>query len=344
VLSRRRILLCAVLAGALSVLPGALSAQVRGIVVDQESHAIEDAVVELWSSTDRIAILRTSASGHFQFDHNYSQLIAGLVIRRIGFRPISFSIAATIDPVQVRMEGLPSQLSEVTIATARGCPEKDEAPARAIIIQAQARYSHETDSVGIATSFQGSIDFSPAQPTLPPLETSQFTPGDRGSAGLSRQQWNGHVSSHGYAWPSGGDLTGKYQEYEYPLLESDFAGHFADSLFSKLHAFHVESVSNQETRIMFCGLRRKGPYMDGVITLRADSSFERAAWSFHTQRPDELAGGEVVFVPLGGTSSPLVAATGLFWRKEVGGNYFVEVENFLHWSIGTSSAIPPLNQ
>lgn len=106
----------------------------------------------------------------------------------------------------------------------------------------------------------------------------------------------------------------------YASLHSAQAGHFATPHFAVHHTLSVLARDATEITLVFCPHSRKQTGLEGTLRLGADTTFVGARWTYwNAHRRRESAGGEVTFNPPGltafGARAPLLAASGLFWRK-----------------------------
>lgn len=278
----------------------------------------------------------------------------------------------TVPPVRT----LPALIAQAS----RGeCTSRDEPGARAVWERLRDRYSRSADSLSVWTTrlvnSAGWIDdaglhrFESAESNRPDGTTSgwntqevrrdtsrrvlQFSvaprvgPGSRGMSGSYRQQLTRDIAANGYARILPGtnaDLTQVFAAWAYPPLEAELATHFLSDEFGRRNAFSPVT-SGPAQGIAFCTRSpyRSKPYISGILTLRADTTLERAYWSFHTAAPDEHAGGEAEFAPYdaAGGLPVLLPVRGTFWRRDGIARFYQRQQTFAGWLSGPRAALPP---
>jgi hypothetical protein len=162
------------------------------------------------------------------------------------------------------------------------------------------------------------------------VDTSRSTEGDVAVGGDYFDVQSRRVLGNGYAVPFRGLRQPRFDLYEYPWLDSFFAGHFLDSVFATLHTFGFES--HHPLVLRFCPQDRARPSIQGTLEFDADSALARVTWVFLTDDPVEHAGGEVLFSrpDTNDPSRTIYPVIGLFWRKLVF-DYYQEWMEFLEW-------------
>jgi len=163
-------------------------------------------------------------------------------------------------------------------------------------------------------------------------------PGRRGMSGVMRATLETGIERHGYAELNVGinaDLTQVSEAWTYPPLDAELASYFAAPGFASRIALRFEGRA--PLTLGFCTLARfrVAPWVSGALTLRGDTTLERAQWQFHTAEPAEEAGGDVRFGP--GTLEPTV---GIFYRRNSSDRYFQRRMIFDRWWSTAAQLLP----
>lgn len=316
----------------LLTVPAALAAQVDGRVVDANGQPIEGAAVELWRPMEREAVRLTDADGTFRFHDEESAGAVALYVTRLGFAPLRAAVAPGATDVRLVLTEERLPLPELVVeTTSHVCPNEESAEAVALWRAASAGYMPVGERVYVETRLTGTmgrVDIGDVgvRPARSPVT------GERGSAGMAHAEWRERIRKEGYAWPlRASSLDGRYEAWEYPPLDADFAGHFADALFLELHTLSVVRADEDGWVLGFCPRPRRGdrPVIEGTITLAPDTTFASAEWRFRTgKRFPENAGGRVIFAPRGrgAASSYLLPIEGWYRRGTSLPDRFVQ-----HW-------------
>lgn len=304
------------------------TAQVRGRVVDATANPLPGALVELWSSTTRLAGLLTDQRGEFHFTEEVARPATLITVRRVGYQPARLSQLSNAE-VTITLVPFARILPTLTVTATLTCPNIEDRTARGVWEAMRHRYQPFRPDAGASTPIR-SIVARVSSRTLGAIDTTQATDG---AVAAGRDYFTGHtqrVAERGYAIPYQGVRRQRIDHWEYPLLESFFAGHFMDSLFGTLHHFSVESRSPLVLR--FCPRNSKRPTIQGRLEFDADTSLARATWVFTTPEPQEEAGGEVVFAKPASDAKAgvLLPLFGLFWRKVIY-DYYQEWMEFRAW-------------
>lgn len=329
-----RLLVC--LTAALSI-PSIGLAQLAGLIRDDHGTPLKGVLVELWTPTRRTAALVTDSTGQFRFSSIETGEATGLLARALGYRPVRLRLSGADTLVSLRMEGLPVAMSEVRVeARASTCPTNEQRRARELMLAVQRRYSPRYESVALGALvkyFQGVV---PAD-RLGVVDTTGLVWGQRGSIGAVRAEWRRWIALHGYARPQSGlNMSGLFDEWEYPPLESDYAQHFIDSVFFRRHRFFFGDSQSGQYVLEFCSKDTRFPSISGDIIIASDSTLVSVQWAFHTPRATESAGGQVAFAPIDTSpmSTMLLPVSGLFWRRRAAGGGYVELwQEYRDWII-----------
>lgn len=330
----KRLLLSLVATTTISLLPYySLSAQVRGRALGEFGRPIEGAVIELWSGTTLLHATRSTESGNFNIPGPISPGVVRLLARAIGYRPASIQLHEITEPITLTLKRQAHLLPEVRIESPQvPCKGVDDPLARRLLERVSARYSADHSSSYFSRLRASRNVVSEADVGV--FDTVPELWGERGTAGSTRMAWRDLIKREGYAWSPKGDLGGRFDLWNYPLLDADFASHFTDSLFRDLQNFSMISREASATTIAFCSKDRRRPRISGWIEVASDSTLIEAAWSFTVPKHDEGAGGRVIFAPR--TTSqriPTLAAAGLFWRRLPVRGYLQETQYFTEWKL-----------
>lgn len=163
-------------------------------------------------------------------------------------------------------------------------------------------------------------------------------PGRRGMSASLRAILETGIERRGYGERNIGiyaDLTQLSEAWTYPSLDAEMAPYFASPAFAARVALRVER--REPLTLGFCtlGRFRAAPWISGTLTLRADTTLERAQWQFHTPEPVEEAGGDVWFRE--GTLEPTV---GIFWRRSGNDRFFQRRMIFDRWRAVAQPLLP----
>lgn len=321
------------------------AAQVGGTVTGPDGRPVPAATVELWGAGERLGLATTDAEGRFAFPADLAAGAKSVSFQRIGYAPLTRGVAPPAE-LAVRLEPLAVSLPELRSGNARkACPNREDPEARRLWEAGRRGYDAGGAGRGFTyagTSFAGTVD--PRDVGV--VDESRF---HHLSAGWSARYGgiDSLVREQGYAvrknsshrW--GTAFDGDFFEWVYLSLHERHAHHFAGDAFGALHTLSIFSRSGGETTLAFCPRDPKRPSAQGTLDIGADTSFLSAAWSFHTPKPREGAGGEVVFAPRSETPRPLHAVRGIFWRR-LGGSrrYWQRATTYTTWIVGEDTAMP----
>ena len=272
------------------------------------------------------------------------------------------------------IKSLPGLLAQASRAD---CASRDEPRARAVWESLRRRFADAdslsvwasglSNSAGWATE-RGFLRFDSAASNLPDGTTSGWNTrvvrrdalqnvikfsiaprvgsGSRGMSGSYRQQLSREIAAIGYARLLPGvnaDLTQTRAAWAYPPLDAELATHFISDEFGRRTAFSLVAPGEPVT-LAFCSRSqyRSKPYISGVLVLRADTTLERAYWSFHTPAPDEHAGGEAEFAAYDSANGLplLLPARGTYWRRHGVALFYQRQQSYPAWASGLRDALP----
>lgn len=327
------------LAGAVS-----LSAQVAGVVHDPAGNPIPQATVALWKGQREIARTITDPTGNFNFSVEASDGATVLLVRRIGFRPMSLALSGQRSSLSVTLEPIAVALPEVvTTATRRACPNRDEPEARRLWHAMSEHYATHPRNDGLwAIMFWSQKDVVASE--VGDFDESRLPPGEYAIPGDLREGYFKSLARDGYARrldPRQGALIlpeGAYLHWRYLPLHRELSEHFVESDFAARHTLGLWRTGDGSFTITFCGRDHSKPYLEGTLSVSPDTALRSARWQFRTPAPHEDAGGEVIFLApqSGSTIWLLVPLRSAYWRR-IGGSktlYFQEASVYREWYFG----------
>jgi hypothetical protein len=332
---RRLTLLAALLALVECFAAPAAAAQVRGVIESTSGNPLSAVLVQLWREQELVGSRVTDSSGRFGFSPDDSRGATELSARRIGFTATRRFLARGDTVLRIRLEGMADASTRATLARiGAACPNHEDPEARALWQRLRRRY-RSADSVGLATLFSASNTVvSPDELGAPgnPAERQ----GRRALPGTSRIAWRRRVAIDGYAWLQT-YRTGDYltKTWLYPPLESDFAQHFVDHVFGRMHQLSVVSKTEGELVLAFCPTSGRVTALSGLLIVRGDTTLGRVVWRLRTSEPVEEAGGDVVFTDYdaSGGLPILLPSRGLVWRTQPDGALQQRWQYYDRWVI-----------
>jgi len=285
--------------------------QLRGRIIDLSAAPLSGALVEIWSPTTRLAAQVSDEGGAFYFTEDLARSAVLITVRRIGYQPARIPVTRHSD-LTVTLAPFPQTLPPVAATAPRLCPNQPFRP-----------------DLGVWSPTR--VIFARVGPReLGAIDTTQTVDGQVAAGGDYFDMLTRRVRRTGYAWPYQGLRQQRFDDWEYPRLESFFAGHFMDSGFGELHRFSFGSRT--PLVLVFCPRDATRPSIQGRLDLEADTSLGKATWIFQTPEPREDAGGEVIFARPGSEAARpvLLPLIGLFWRKIIV-DYYQEWMQFEGW-------------
>lgn len=333
------------LASAVLLLPGTLGAQISGIVVNQEGEPLSEARVEAWGPGSRLAARTTGAEGRFSFPARISGEVASLYASRMGYRAARVGVGPGTREYRIRLHAEPLRIEGVVAETPRDfCAAEADDEARRIWEDLARRYSDAVDTLGVAT-YLASAEREVTLDGLAPLELPEVGREQRGSSLHLRFGWERWIRDRGYARPIvRNGPEGGYDSWVYPPLHADFAPHFVEETFGRLHDFRLLGRTADGWTLAFCPEDSDDdePYLRGRLGVRSDTLLAWAEWSFRTPEPDENAGGRAVFPDVReGETVFLLPTEGLFWRRlPEDGPYLLTHEKYEGWLVSGGDSVP----
>ncbi len=328
---------------ALGLAAAGLEAQITGRVQDMQGRNLDQVVVEAWGADTRISVTSTTSDGLFAFPESIASELRSLYAHRLGYRASRVNVTDGVTHYVIRMAADPFEIEGLVVTVeADRCQGGEESAARDLWSSVRQRYDSGIDSLGAATYLGTGIRAVPLS-EIGPVSVASGGSGQRGSAPLFRASWRRRVERTGYARPlSAPSPDGMYEAWGYAPLEAEFATHFVDEVFGKLHRFNFADSPEEGWSLRFCPRDDDRPSIDGYLRISPDSFLVVAEWSFRTDEPDESAGGRAVFAPGegGGSKVFLLPSEGLFWRRVAPDRYLQRYERFEGWMFAPGDSVP----
>jgi len=328
----------------LLALPGAIPATLEGEVRDGSGQGVPSVRVELWSGNRLLASTRTEGSGAFRLESEEAWTPDWrLALDRLGYAPISIPVPGDLAPLEIILEASPLPLPGFEVEGDRDfCAAGESAEARGLWEAARLRHAGGLDTLGVASYMHLRTDtLSNGAGNATGLLGA--IAGQRASAPLLRLSWNRRIDREGYAFRvRRSDLARSYDSWSYPPLEADFAPHFGEASFGRLHRFHIETEAADGWILRFCGTRTNEPHLLGILEIGPDTLIRRAEWRFHTPEPDEEAGGWARFPPAmdPAGSPPLLPTESMSWRRLPDGEVIRRVQWYEGWILAPGDSVP----
>lgn len=297
--------------------------QVRGRVLDPNDRPVSEALVELWGPGGRLASTSSDANGAFVFVGGARPPLV-VFARKIGYLPTRLAVSDG-QPVEIRLRRREQMLAALTVtANNIRCVTSNDGGGRRLWNAARRQYgpppmvvASVTGARQLTLSLRG--DGRTHTAIVPPeslgvLDTSALRENSTWRLGMAPNvQANGPARF--YVSPNLGGPGGRFDHYQYPLLDSYQAFHFTDSLFGEWNHLGSPVRDRGSLVVEFCSRHDRGePFITGTLTFTPESTLASARWSFVT--PQEMSGGSVWFTPRStGEPLPPLAAIGLFWRR-----------------------------
>jgi hypothetical protein len=296
---------------------GPVEAQVLAVrVVTEEGTPIAAATVDFWQKTRRVQSRTTRPDGITTIMRGDVRGLTSVSARAIGFRMASVRPTKK-DKVEVRLARTVPQLPEIVVqALPRYSCRKDERAARDVWRTATGVYALLPPARGYWASGRGTNEtITLSRPT----SSESWGTARWVVSGQARARSIRFVRDSGYAvrrkpGKSGGfvgsDSTGPWW---YPNLHTWNSDHFARPEFGAFNALYTISSGPTGWTLGFCSRHTKRPGIIGRLRIDSTYAFVRAEWQFLTGKPDEDAGGEIIF--LAGTKSALLPMVSYFWKR-----------------------------
>ena len=309
------------------------AAQVAGRVVAESSQvAVPGATVELWTAAGRAARTESDADGRFTVASRPNNPPAWLLVRRIGFAPVTVRNVYVGRDNVVALRPLPVPLPELVITT---CPGPDDPVSRRLWEAARSRYRLVPPGLLVFAGI-AFVRFETTSADSVGYGAPEERAGTGGYVGLG-SFWPRLLAS-GYVLPRapGSYITDNQGAFEYMRLDGQMAEHFADSLFGALHVLLPAHYEDGLVIVPFCPRSTRHPEIEGAISFVPGAGFANAWWRFVVRRGEQQAGGQVFFAPPSDTgASFLIPARGVFWRVEPRSKrYFQALRVYDGWGIG----------
>ncbi len=325
------VICCAVLSANATV----ADAQLSGRVVSGDSP-VNEAQVELWSATTRIAQRVSGPDGTFRFSETERGSAIAILTRRIGFVPQRVRLDATTGEVEIHLTVLMTVLPQVQVSgSVIACPNSPSSNARAIWEKLRSRYA---DGTGLARgseylAWSGVV----SRGHFGEIDLGHLKPGSRAMSATGIAMTQKLIEQLGYVWPAHTIGSGEdYGIWQYPPLEADYSQHFVESSFGARHSLSLLKDEGAGSTIAFCPADRKKSGLEGTLSIDADGDPVRAQWRYwNPTRQAEESGGEVSFAPRDPRSAApvLLAANGMFWRRLRSGDYWERWQEYSGWTI-----------
>jgi len=319
---------------------------IEGLVRSSDAEApLEQVRVELWGDAGRLQVVTSEADGRFEFAPRFTESAQALYATRLGYRATRIPVTPGTAYYVLNMAPEPLDMDGIVVdVTVERCERREDRQARELWEALSERYSHAIDSLGAATYLRSAIQAVPLGEIGPVPVAQAASSAQRGSAPLFRSSWRRRVVRDGYARRlSAPSPDGMFEAWGYPPLDADFATHFVDRTFGRLHRFlMVEDPESGGWILGFCPRNDDRPSIDGYLRVSADTFLVMAEWSFRTPEPDEGAAGRALFTrgEGGDEGSFLLPSEGLFWRRVDSGRYLQRYQRFEGWITAPGDSVP----
>jgi hypothetical protein len=341
---KRAAALCALLAA--HALASPAGAQLRGTVVDPAGRPVPGATVEAWSPYRRLGARAADAAGAFRFPAEEVQGLGGIFVRRAGWSTAYRGIPWGDTLVVVRMEPQPSVLPGLTVrASPVPCPRRESPRARELWTGLRDRYRGGTDTTTVVMHYERAVSISPRD-SAAVVDPARAAWGWIRSSPRDRRLNGRFIHAGGYALALGESMDEAYAGWKYPPLQSQYPTHFVEDYFGEQHVFAQAPVEGGSV-LRFCPRERsrRRPQIEGTLTLAADGTLLRAAWSYLTPDPRQDAGAEVEFAPAAGVAPLLLLpATSTYWRRTVGGKVYRHRETYTAWRVAPEDVVLDMSE
>jgi hypothetical protein len=324
--------LCVLLAA--HVLASPAGAQLRGTVVDPAGKPVPGVAVEAWSPYSRLAAHTSDVAGVFRFSADETQGLGGVFARRAGWETAYQGVAWGDTLVVVRMEPAPSVLPGLTVRAAPvPCARRDSPGARELWTALRDRYRGGTDTTTVVMHFDRAVSVGPRDSPAA-VDPARAAWGWIRNSPIDRQVNRHLIRAGGYALAIRESMDEAYAGWQYPPLQSQYPTHFVEDEFGEQHVFAAAAAAEGGTVLRFCPRERskRRPQIEGSLTLAADGTLLRAAWSYLTPDPRQDAGAEVEFAPAQRVAPLLLLpVTSTYWRRTTGGKLYRQRDAYTAW-------------
>jgi hypothetical protein len=280
-------------------------------VAESTDVAIPGAAAELWSDAGLISRGESDTDGRFTLAVGTTGRTLWLLVRRIGFAPVSLHDIRAGSAYVVAMRPLPVSLAELVVTA---CPGPDDPVSRRLWEAMRMRYR----LIPPALHVYAGIAFTRYETTSTDsvgYAAHEEVSGTGGWIGLG-SHWP-MLAKWGYAVPrrAGTYLSGDEGAIEYMRLDGHAAEHFVDSVFGALHVFLAAHYEDGLVVIPFCPRSTRHPDIDGALSLVPGGGLASAWWRFVVRQGAEQAGGQVFFAPPSDSGPGFaIPVRGVFWR------------------------------
>jgi hypothetical protein len=304
-----------------------LTAQVTVHVVDQNGSPVSAVRIDVLGRGELIGTASTDTDGIAELSDERWAEVRRLTLTHLGFETMIVQVDDLPANGLIQLEPQATEIKGLSVTARQLCPVDDDDRARRLWSEVAARYSTETVSrawFARLSRYGGPV----REQNLHRIPNSGFVnhiaaggPGVIHGGDHTPRSLHDRIRNEGYAWPPlvvVGTTRSRDLAWTYPQLDREHAFHFASPVFGVLHDFAVDSESERQTTLVFCGNEEgRGATMRGIISLVPGEAFVSAEWRFETTDRDEHAGGSVSFTSYveGADVRPhLVASRGLFFR------------------------------
>ncbi len=345
-------------------LSGPLAAQSTLVVLNTEGQPIPAVRVDVFGTAELLGTFPTSARGVAELDLDRWSEARRVTLSHVGFETRVVQTDELPEDGVLFMEPRAIEIEGLTVEGADLCPIVDDPRARQLWSEIASRYAEDTGTR--AWSAYLSLSRSRVQEgELRQASNSEAVDyvaaghplvihgGDHTSRSLDDR-----IANEGYAWEPlvvAGTTRSRESAWGYPEFDRAHAYHFASPVFAAGHDFAVDSDSDEQTTLIFCGHKEgDAATIEGVIRLTPGEGFLSAEWRFRTPEPDEGAGGMVSFrsyVEARGQKPHLVSSRKLFFRRsaasgpyaDLGPSYMAHGTGGVGWYLHPSD-IHPCNE
>ena len=296
----------------LSLSVSALPAQVRGRVLDPTDRPVPEALVELWGPGGRIAATNTDENGAFVFATNARPPLA-VFARKIGYLPTRIAVTFG-QPVEIRLRRREQMLAALTVtANNIRCVTRNDGDGRRLWEAARRQYGPPPMVVvafpggrQLTISLRGDgrthTAFVPND-SLGVLDTSALRENSTWRLGMPTAALDNGPSRF-YASANVNGAGGRFDRYQYPLLDSYQAFHFTDSLFGEWNRLGSPVLDRGNLVVEFCSRHDRGqPFITGTLTFTPESTLASARWGLRDAGRDGGRIGLVYAAFDGGTAA-----------------------------------------
>ena len=350
-----------------AVASSAVAAQVVGKVVSDDGHPLADVSVDLWAGSRHFTAKSTGPDGAFSVGtaNDTARAPWVLSVRRIGFRPVSLSVARNAAQLSVVLSPLPSMLEEVKVTADAAppqdpCSRKPTAEASAIFARAASFYRDDTrwlDRIARYVRVVRATELANRDSMLGPAQRGGWTrnsglydgPSVSNSSAVPRWLSDAERAMLPFPKPEKkSDWRGTVIGWTFPRFAEWGTPSFVSKSFVDSMPKSVVSRGRQGIVLGFCPSDRRVPYTSGEIELGRDSTIIAIRWHFLLEKAEDDAGGLAIFAApeSKSTKAHLLPTNAVSWTRVPASKRFETTEYaYGHWfvaELGDSvRAIPP---